>query len=1529
MLVTLIGKSSIHKIVLPQTIVGNYWITDKTGEKEKKLVNIEGKSGNWQVVSNNYVKVINSKFINVTNNSITVIPSKEKVTDRVILQEYSMYGVCIGNLEELYILYCSPVYEKTFQHFDIKNTKEILIGNNTQNHIVYNNILVKNTHARIFKDSGRWMIENFDNRFGTFVNNSPIYGESKILFNGDIIFIMGLKIIIMGNSIFINNPQNSVSYNKRYFELNQTKFVIDKNQQNDDIQENIELYSNKEYFSRAPRIKNIIETEKVKIDAPPQIQDKEETPAILVLGSTLAMGLMMMISIITTIDGRLSGTATAKDTAFSLAMAVAMLISILVFPILNVKYEKRRKKRYEEKRQKRYKDYLNKKRKTIEKIMSKQKSILFENYVSAEECTKIILDKGPRLWERKIEDYDFLSVRLGIGDVPLKIDIQYPEESFAMEDDNLVDILNDIAEKSKTLKDAPIVTSLVEKDVMALIIKNNETFEKFMQSLIIQLIAFHSYEDLKLVFLLKKDNEAYWDYVKMLPHVWNNTKQIRFFADNYEDMKEISKYLENELKERTQYDENMDYRSFSPYYLIITDDYSKIENLRIITEILKSKRNLGFSLLCITEDMTQLPNECKTFVSIENNKGIIFDNEISSENQKQITFDTSFTIFFERICQTISNIPIRYMRTGAGLLPNTYTFLEMYDVGLIEQLNVLERWRKNDSTLSLKAPIGIDSSGMPIVLDIHEKMHGPHGLIAGSTGSGKSEFIITYILSLAINYQPDDVTFLLIDYKGGGLAGAFTKGSIKLPHLVGTITNIDTIGLQRSLASIQSELKRRQIKFNEARNMTDEGTIDIYKYQKLYHEGIIKEPIPHLLIICDEFAELKQQQEDFMDELISVSRIGRSLGVHLILATQKPAGIVNDQIRSNSKFAICLKVQDREDSIDVIKKPDAATLRGAGQFYMQVGNDDYFVLGQSAWSGAPYYPSDMTKKKVDNSIQFISNIGAPIKEVADPSQKVISSKGEQLTNIVKYIYQLAKQEQIQTHNLWLDTIPETIFVEDLKKKYHVKESKEDINVVIGEYDDPYHQKQGLVNIDLLNVGNIVIYGNAESGKETLLSTILYNLITTYDSTRAIIYALDFGSEALKIFKEAPQVGDVVFANENEKISRFFDMMQREIKDRKAILSNYNGDYKLYIKTGNEPMPMIIVILNNYEAFSEFYQDEYDDTFLTITREGAKCGIMFITTVSVYNAMRYRLTQNFKKKIVLQLNNEDDYFNIFDNIGKKRPSRIFGRGLITIDSNEIYEFQTAKICEPADYNVYIRDIINDLNKINQPVAPHIPVIPTKITLKDLEPSLHDINTLPIGMTKKQLKIATYDFTRRLINIIVSKNLDDVVEFLYYLIEEMKKLQDVNIIILNAEVTTQSQKEKTKAEYEKFVKNIDKIKQNTICVILGIDKFINEYIDELEFTQMLKLAEQIGLYNFIMVDTVNKFKNHEYENWYKNYISGDFGIYVGNGIDDQYLINIDDRSELINNCGRSFGYIIRQGIPTLIKLLGMRESSDDNG
>ena len=1525
MLVTLIGKNILYKIKLPNKQTGNYWITDDDG---KKILNIIGKNNEWQIYSNDQIKILDPRAIRSFNVS-KVAKDVVNIISGVRLKENSIYYLSISsNPNMLYILLCEPIYQRNFIQIKTQNFQEITIGKSLNCDIIYNNSLINDKQAKIFYSNGKLMLENYDTNYGIFLNDTPVSNKVKLLFNGDIIFIMGLRIVVIGNNFFITNPFNRVSYNQRKFELvkKQQKVV----EPTGTPEEDVKLFSEKDFFARAPRITSGIEREKIKIEAPPQKQEKDEKPLIYTIGPSLAMGLVMLISMSSAISGVSNGTASVKSTVTSALMTVAMLISMILFPILNNKYEKRKKKKKEETRQKKYKEYINKKINQIDDVMIKQKNILFDKYLSAEECAQIILNKDSRLWERKTEDEDFLTIRVGLGDLPIEADIEYPNKEFSMEDDNLMELINSVAKKSKVIKNVPITASLASKNIAAAIIENDErTTEKFAQNLIMQLVALHSYADLKLVFLLKKEKNVRWEHMKTLPHIWDEQKEIRFWADEYDDMKDISRYLEIELNNRRKYDDKFDYRSFAPYYLIITDDYKTIENLKIVTEILNAKRNLGFGLFCITDNMLHLPNECQLFININGHNGSLFENQITATTKKEFYFDTSFTFFFENIGQRLSNIPIRVNTASKFSLPETYTFLEMYDAGRIEQLNILQRWMTNDSTKSLQAPIGIDTNGMQIVLDIHEKAHGPHGLIAGSTGSGKSEFIITYILSLAVNYHPNDVSMILIDYKGGGLAGAFQKGNVKLPHIVGTITNIDKVGLQRSLVSIQSELRRRQIKFNQAREKTDEGTIDIYKYQKLFHDGVVKEPIPHLLIICDEFAELKQQQPDFMDELISVARIGRSLGVHLILATQKPAGVVNDQIRSNSKFGICLKVQDRQDSMDVIKRPDAAELKRAGQFYIQVGNNEYFALGQSAWAGASYEPSDIIKKNVDNSMKFVSNIGSVIKKIDDTKRAPVKKDGEQLTNIVKYIYELGKNENIHLKPLWLENIPEIIMLDKTKEKYKIEKKENEVIPVIGEYDDPYNQRQGPVELDFKKQGNIIVYGNAESGKETLISTMVYDIITTYTVREAQMYLLDFGSEALKIFKDAPHVGDVVLSTDAEKINRLFEMIQREMKRRTEVLSNYGGDIKLYIKDTGIPMPQIIVVINNYEGFVENYGEKYDDILLTLCREGIKYGIIFVLTASAYNSVRYRLSQNFRQKIALQLNNEDDFLNIIEGVKKKRPAHVFGRGLIKY--SDVYEFQTARICEPERWNSFIKDEIKKLNSEYTERAVSIPVLPNQIKVEDVRELVTQLDKLPIGIYKASLGLATYDFKNNLVNIISAKNVDVVAEYITHLYEEFNLLEDVEVTVFDSEGIVQETRKNLKLDYQnyslKIQNNLKKNKHN-ICIIIGIDKFLTNIGTSI--LPDLKKAEELKNYTFIVVDSVFKLKNHEYDDWYKAYITKDTGIWVGNGISDQYILRLNSSNRnLVNNCGDSFGYLIKQEEAMLIKLIGMKDDGDDNG
>ena len=898
---------------------------------------------------------------------------------------------------------------------------------------------------------------------------------------------------------------------------------------------------------------------------------------------------------------------------------------------------------------------MEKKRKEVYNVAINQTQILNENFISPEECQNTILKRKRTLWERRNDQKDFLSVRVGMGEVPLALKVNYNKEDFTMEEeDSLKTATEKFVDELRILKNVPVSYSFYNKNVTAIMGNNSEVFT-FVDNLLIQLLAFHSFDDFKIVFFTSKKNLSIWEKYKEIPHVFSNDRQIRFFASVIEEIKYISSYLEQEFVNRATtrdakvVENENDQKTFSPYYLIITDNYPMIRRMGIISNILKFKDNFGFGIVCIENRLGKLPSECVNFISIDGSAAILC-TDINDYHQQNFTKEINQNIDILGCCQALSNIPIEFVQDLRNL-PNSLGFLEMYNVGKVEQLNALNRWQVNDPIKSLKAQIGINDEGNPIYLDLHEKYHGPHGLIAGTTGSGKSEFIITYILSMIINYSPNEVAFILIDYKGGGLAGAFenkTQG-YRLPHLAGTITNLDKASLNRTLVSIDSELKRRQKIFNEVRDKLGESTIDIYKYQKFFREGKIEEPMPHLFIISDEFAELKAQQPEFMDNLISTARIGRSLGVHLILATQKPSGVVNDQIWSNTKFRVCLKVQDRGDSTEMLKRPDAAEITNPGRFILQVGNDEIFVMGQSGWAGTQYVATDNVKKKYDRSLSFIDDVGNVIKNVEDVKEvKADKDAGDELSNIMRYICSSANRENLKTKNLWLDSIPGDIYVDDIIKKYNYSFESDEINAIVGEYDAPSKQYQDILTLPIDKNGNTLIYGISTSNREMFISSVVYSLCTNYSPENINIYIIDFGSESMRAYEKFPQVGDIVYVSEGDKLSKLISLISEEINYRKKLFSDYNGEYKLYCKNSGKTVPIKLIIINNYDSFKENYSS-FEDVLVSLTREGERYGIVFIINATTSNVIYSKMSRNFHSVFALDLPDKNNYIDIMGRI----------------------------------------------------------------------------------------------------------------------------------------------------------------------------------------------------------------------------------------------------------------------------------------
>jgi len=965
-------------------------------------------------------------------------------------------------------IYCEAVNYNSgkYKNYIINRLcSEFSIGRVRTNDIVYPNPYVSSNHARMEFRDGAWYIHDCNSTNGVFVNGKLV--ASKRLRVGDRIFIMGLHIIMGVGFLSINDG------NDRVF-LQGNRFIHASSSDAFDLDKPFKVKSN-DLFNRLPRKTTAMDTSPIVVDGPPMSLSKDGIPLLLRMGSPMVM-----------------------STASLLSGNITSMISSVLFPVITQKYTEKQKNDYEEKRIAVYCNYLNKVSAEIQDRLIQERRALDTNYP---ELTTVLdfANHTERLWERRNTDEDFLTVRVGNGRIPLASHIDYPEKRYEMDDDVLLDRMYDLVKNPYYIDKAPVLVSLIQ-DYVCGVIGNKEQQIRFVRRFLMQLALLHSYDEVKVIMLADEEDVDKIEFVRYIPHIWNDNKDFRFLATNTNEAYQISEYLKTELE-----DDTVNQRQLKvilkerPYYVVFALNKKIFDSMEVLKDVMKSDVNCGVSVVAVFND---IPKECSKIFSLDTqSNSVIFLKEPARE--KEVFYLDGYE---EKLAANtmlkVSNTCLKLV-SQAYSLPKMITFLDMFGVGRIEHLNPLQRWQENNPVKTLAAPVGVATDGSTFTLDLHEKFQGPHGLVAGMTGSGKSEFIITYILSMAINYHPDEVAFILIDYKGGGLAGAFDdeRKGIRLPHLVGTITNLDGAAITRSLMSIQSELMRRQRIFNEAKSATDEGTMDIYTYQSLYRRGVVSEPLPHLFIISDEFAELKKQEPEFMDKLISTARIGRSLGVHLILATQKPSGVVDDQIWSNTKFRVCLKVQGKSDSYEMLKRNEAAEIKETGRFYLQVGYNEFFALGQSAWCGAAYEPKDEVVIKKDDELQFLDSVGQPYMKIRPETKKSASGK-KQIVEIVKYLSDLAERENIHPRQMWTEPLAKSISLSEIREQYADKEQAH-IYSLVGLIDDPSNQTQFPYYIDVQSNKNILLVGEAASGKTVFLQTLLFDLVNRYFLTSSM------------------------------------------------------------------------------------------------------------------------------------------------------------------------------------------------------------------------------------------------------------------------------------------------------------------------------------------------------------------------------------------------------------------------------------------
>lgn len=842
-----------------------------------------------------------------------------------------------------------------FKKYTTTNLQKIHIGSGSNNEIQYKfHKLVSAHHCTINSLEGSVVVQDYSAN-GIFINGKRVVNSAKVSY-GDVIEIFGLKVMLLDGIVAVGSCVEKFKVSGR---LSEYKITVIENTDKKGGDYGVE------YFNRSPRIIPTIDSTPVTIEAPATAKFKENKSLLYTVGPSLTMAIPMVLGFgIAAVGTMLGGSANNPFMLTGLITAVGSAVIGAAWAYFNIKADKQKEIDDEHLRFNMYSNYLVEMTEYIKKKYHKNKSALECMYPSAEHCCAYS-DKSPELWNRNSTQSDFLFCRLGIGNIDFQINIDIPDKKLTMEYDALYNKPSLIAQSFKELRDVPVGVDFQRSSLFGIVGgKHKAGAPVIIDNILAQITSSLSYTDVKIAFCFSNDipDSTRWEYVKWLPHTWSESKGIRYFASNSQEISDILYELSNVLRDRKDKAESKLHNTVKPHYLLFLYDVSMLEG-ELITKYIFDGNDYGFTTFVITDYYSNLPNECEHIISNDSNfKG--YYSAFNSFKPQQIRFDSVNTASLKRFAKRIANIYVKEPG-GDSSIAESLEFLDMYGVNTVQELKTEERWRKNKIYNSIMALVGKKAGGADCCLDIHERYYGPHGLIAGTTGSGKSELIQTLILSLAINYSPEDIAFLLIDFKGGGMANLFSK----LPHLAGVITNLSGSSIRRAMVSIKSENLRRQKILNE------HGVNSINAYTAMYKNGEAAVAIPHLFIIIDEFAELKKEEPEFMRELISVAQVGRSLGVHLVLATQKPNGTVDDNILSNAKFRLCLRVQDSQDSNEMLHKPDAAYITQVGRCYLQVGNDEIYELFQSGWSGAAYEPDG--KRLKEEIATMLSATGKP------------------------------------------------------------------------------------------------------------------------------------------------------------------------------------------------------------------------------------------------------------------------------------------------------------------------------------------------------------------------------------------------------------------------------------------------------------------------------------------------------------------------------------------------------------------------
>lgn len=1203
------------------------------------------------------------------------------VGSRVVLQDG--LHVQIQEKQERLLLLASAysVEDVHYDAYSLKGLTEITIGR--EGTIACRHPCVSKHHARLVYDAQEWYIEDMQSKNGVYVNQKRC--QRTLLRIGDTIQFAHFSLIYVKTHLYVCHKKE-ITVHLPSFAIVYQKGVAAAYPL---LQE---LYVPRTYWHQEPLDAELCKGE----------EKQEGMPAIFALGPSITMGISSLCMGAFSLWLAIQRKGDIMQSVPTIFMSLSMAMGTILWPILSKRYESYQRKRRKQQRRYEYTLYLEQLKAEIDCWIKEQERMLQEQVVDVMQLQTQLIQQH-LLYRKRVQDAHAFACCLGMGQAPASIPLQLPTISRLVKDE-LIDQLKTICEKKYELQNVAVELSLEKHHVIAFEGEEEVCVELLLQ-LLLQLCAAHSPKDVKICLIASHEQLHTWG-LSFLPHLYVDTHRLLICeeASARQSMRRLEDLLAQETKE-----EIFVFALWQPPFpLPMFPNSSEQERLHYL----------------FYQAKVDAYHDC--CLRIQGRQGIA--EQINSRF-------TIASISPQQLRACFLRISNHYPHTSH--LETPLRFLDLYSCGSVEQLQIAQRWAQSDCTASLEVLIGIGEQKEALYLDAHEHAHGPHGLLAGMTGSGKSECLLTYLLSLAVNFSSEDVNFVLIDFKGGTMASQMSC----LPHTAGVITNLKEGELQRSMAAIESEMKRRQQLLQTYRADLAQGSLDIDHYIAARKRKPQLPVMAHLFLVVDEFAELKQQYPQFLEHLKQCARIGRSLGMHLLLATQKPSGVVDEQIWSNARFHLCLKVQDRIDSMDMLKKEDAVHLREAGQFYLQVGNDEVYQKGRAAWCQAPYIPTEVYEQAHDQRISFLQTDGSVRMET---TLGKLTHTQTQLAAVCEHLLHIQPQLALKAQSLWLPQLPAHLPLPTLS-------NKDPLQFCLGMVDAVTHQKQYPLLWDVRKEENIAVFGRIGSGKTRFMENVLWNSLAAQQICN---YVLDFDRQQLFTARSHAFLSEALQPYDDRKIKALLGYLKQRVQKHKQAA---------------QTKPSIcLVFIHNYELFHELYA-ELEDSVYVLLREGKKVGIRFIISAQSIHHIPLRFHSCLEQIYYLQSQDPQDYAYAFHGECRFVPFAQEGSG-IYMAQKELLLFQLGVFSKTQK-----ADILKQGQKLE--AVGRIPLMPAHIAYP-----VRKEERLYLGKDVQTLQNVVFPFSKRYLLILAAYRLPPAfLHCLYQLVQLYKEEQNNPVYI----------------------------------------------------------------------------------------------------------------------------------------------------